>query len=134
MDSTLVLGNAKWVLAELVRIVSGLPPEQPQALVDAIVERKFDMLWKHGDITRVLNTALKTHEQVLILLLDRSPQTIAELQAATEYAHPTRFKKILQALHKKRFIEVASDGRCIITTKGTLEAEKILKKHSSLVT
>jgi len=133
MDSTLILGNAKWVLAELVRLVSGLKPEETQALVDAIVERKLDMLWKHGDITRVLNTNLKTHEEVLILLLDRSPQTVAELQKATEYARADRFRKILQELHKTRFIEVTADGRCIITDKGTLEAEKILKKHSGLV-
>lgn len=92
MDSTLILGNAKWVLAELVRLVSGLPPEETQALVDAIVERKLDMLWKHGDITRVLNTALKTPEQVLILLLDRSPQTVAELQKAVEYGKTSRFR------------------------------------------
>ncbi len=134
MDSTLILGNTKWVLAEIVRLVSGLLPEKTQALIDAIVERKLDMLWKHGDITRVLNTNVTTPEQVLILLLDRSPQTVEELLAATEYGNPTRFRKtILQKLHKKRFIEVTPDGRCIITDKGTLEAEKILKKHSGLV-
>jgi len=128
MDSTLILGNTKWVLAELVRLVSGLTPHETQNLVNQIVERKLDMLWKHGDITRVLHTGLQTSEAVLVLLLDRSPQTATELRNATEYRNAPRFRTVLRGLHKKRFIEFAEDGTCIITPKGTIEAEKLLKK------
>src|SRR6266545_1378390 len=109
MDATLVLGNVKWVLAELVRIASGLPPDQTQALVDQIVERKLDILWKHGEITRVLDTSLTATEQILILLYDKSPQKVEDLLLATEYKNPTRFRQLLATLHEDRCIEVMQD-------------------------
>jgi hypothetical protein len=127
MDATLVLANVKWVLAEVVRIASGLPPDQTQRLVDGIVERKLDMLWKQGDITRVLDTSLTANEQVLILLYDRSPQKGDELRQAIEYKNSSRFDQLLARLHSQRFIEAMADGTCLITRKGIIQAEAILK-------
>jgi hypothetical protein len=129
MDATLVLGNVKWVLAELVRLASGLPPEQRQKLVDDIVERKLDILWKHGEITRVLDTGLTANEQVLVLLYDRAPQTVEELRRTIEYKNPTRFRQLLGKLHDSRLIEVLGDDKCLISPKGVREAEAILKRR-----
>ena len=65
MDSALILADAKWVLAELVRLASGLSPSETQKLVDAIVERKLDLLWKQGDVTRVLASGIAARDQNL---------------------------------------------------------------------
>jgi len=130
MDSTLILHNAKWALAEIVRIVSGLSPAETQRLVDEIVERQLEVLWKHGDITRILDTRLKMKEKVLIHLYDRSPQRDEEIRQAIEYANATEFRRLLRALHKDRLIEYTMDGACIITAKGTIEIERALKKSS----
>jgi hypothetical protein len=129
MDATLVLGNVKWVLAELVRLASGLKPEETQRLVDGIVERKIEMLWKHEDITRVLDTGLTAEEQVLVLLYDRAPQTVEELRGAIEYKNTTRFRKLLAGLHSDRLIEVLTDDKCLILPPGRLQAEAILKER-----
>jgi len=129
MDATLVLGNVKWVLAEMVRIASGLPAAQTQKLLDEIVERKLDILWKRGNITRILDTSFKTTEQILILLYDKSPQMVEELQQTIEYSNASRFRKLLVGLHDKRFIEVMRDGTCVSTQKGVLEAEALLRKR-----
>jgi hypothetical protein len=128
MDSALILGNVKWVLAEFVRLASGLSPKETQSLIDEIVQRKLGLLWKHGDITRILNPKIPAREQVLLLLYDKSPQKAIDLQSAVEYANPTNFKAIVKNLHSKRFIEFTADTTCIITTAGVVEGERLVKK------
>ncbi len=130
MDSTLILGNVKWVLAEFVRLASGLSPAETQSLVDEIVQRKLGLLWRHGDITRVLNSRIPAREQVLLLLYDRSPQKVGDLQSSIEYANLSNFKAIVKALHSERFVELTVDTTCIITTKGIIEAEQLVKKRN----
>lgn len=130
MDSSLILANVKWVLAEFVRITSGLSTSETTKLVDDIVQRKIDLLWKRGAMTRVLNTKIRAPNQVLLLLYDRSPQTDEELRAAIEYANKSNFRALLGELHKGRLIEYASDHSCALTSTGMMEAEKLALKWS----
>jgi hypothetical protein len=133
MDSTLILADVKWVLAELVRQASGLPPAETQKMVDEIIERRLDVLWKHGDITRVLDPTIPAREQVLLLLYDKSPQKVEELRTAVEYANPTNFKRIVKRLHVERLIDYNADtGICIITSRGVVRAETIARDRSVL--
>jgi hypothetical protein len=132
MDSALILANVKWVLAEFVRLTSGISVSDAQAAVDAITERQLDLLWKHGDITRVQDPKIVTRDQVLLLLYDKSPQQSDDLQRAVEYANSTNFKKILKRLHKDRLIEFADSGTCIITSRGVITAEKLARNKSLL--
>ena len=126
MDATFILYSSKWVLAELVRLASGLAPEKTQALVDQIMERQIELLWKSGTVTRVLETRLRTREQVLVLLYDDSPRADSELQRIVEYTNVTNFKKILRDLHANRIIEYGAGGACVITPKGIAAAEDII--------
>jgi hypothetical protein len=132
MDSTLILADVKWVLAEFVRHASGLSVAETQKQVDEIIERRLDVLWKHGDVTRVLDPKIATRDQVLLLLYDTSPQQADDLRAAVEYANPTNFKKILKRLHAERLIEYTSAQTCIITSRGLVRAEELVRKHSML--
>lgn len=129
MDATYIVYTAKWVLAELVRLGSGLSAAETQAAVDAIVERDLGVLWKHEGIVRVMADGMVTREEVLILLYDRSPQTDEELRAAVEYKNETNFRKILSRLHTDRLIEYTRGKPAHITSKGLIEAERILLKH-----
>lgn len=130
MDSALILAASKWVLAEFVRLASGLSPAETQKLVDAIVERKLDLLWKHGDITRVLASGIPAREQVLLLLYDTSPQKAEDLRTAIEYRHKTEFLKLLKKLHQKRLINFEPDsGLCLILPPGVIEAEEVARKR-----
>jgi hypothetical protein len=126
MDASYILGTCKWVLAEFVRLTSGLTPAATQKMLSQIVERRLDLLWRDGSMTRVLDTSLKTPEQVLVLLYDKSPRMAEELREIVEYSNSTRFKTILGALHKKRLIEYRKSGECVLTPKGTIAAEEIV--------
>ena len=39
-----------------MRLNSNLKPDETEKLISSVVERKIDLLWKSGDIVRVLNT------------------------------------------------------------------------------
>jgi hypothetical protein len=129
MDSALILSDVKWVLAEFVRLASGLPPAETQNRVDEIVERQLDLLWKHGDITRVLDPKILTRDQVLLLLYDKSPQPADDLRDAVEYANSTNFQKILKRLHGERLLEFTTAKMCVITSRGIVRAEELVRKH-----
>lgn len=126
MDATYILYTVKWVLSEIVRLASGASIKETQKAMDEIVERTFSVIWKHGDVTRILDTSLSTRAQVLVLLYDSSPQTEAELREATEYKNSTKFRGILRQLHGKRLIFYQPAGPCLITPTGILEAERIV--------
>lgn len=58
MDATLILYSVKWVLAETLRLASNLSTSETQELLDSIVERNIDLLWKEGDLKRILDTSV----------------------------------------------------------------------------
>ncbi|MGB8993158.1 MAG: hypothetical protein WCD80_13975 [Desulfobaccales bacterium] len=128
MDSTYILYTVKWVLAELVRLASGLTVPETQKLIESITERKMDIVWKEIDFTRILHTSIIARDKILILLYDQSPRGDKELQAIIEYSNKSKFKGILRALHKQRLIEYKADGLCIISPTGLFEAEAIALK------
>ncbi len=131
MDSSLILYSAKWVLAELLRLNSGLSHEQTQQMMDEIIERKIPLVWKSGSIETILNTTMSAREQVLVYLFDSSPRTIRDLQILTEYSHTTNFKKIIQRLHVQKYIVLNNSSDCHLTPSGSTEAELLVRKYSA---
>lgn len=126
MDATIILYTVKWVLAELIRLKSGLSTEDTQRILEDVVERKNSIVWKHGNITSILDPALKAREQVLVLLYDASPQPLMELQAVIEYKNKANFVKILKRLHADKLIYLNASGDCFLTPLGIPGAEKII--------
>jgi hypothetical protein len=131
MDSTYILYTVKWVLAELIRLASGLPFSETQKLIDLITERKMELIWKEPNFTRILHTSIKARDKILLLLYDQSPREDKKLQSIIEYSSKSKFKGILRALHKQRLIEYQADGLCILSPKGLIEAEAIALKGFS---
>ncbi len=129
MDATYILYSVKWVLAELLRLNSGLPPDRTQALVDTIVERHNSLIWKQGGITWVLDPAMKARDQILLLLYDQSPRKAAEMREIIGYSNPSTFQRILNGLHKERLVYAHADGTCILSPNGAAAAEKLSEKH-----
>lgn len=128
MDSTLILYNVKWVLAEFVRLATGTDPNTTQKMLDSIVERRVGVLWKHQGITRVLESKMDARDQVLVLLFDSSPLREADLQRIIEYKNTTNFRKILKRLHVSRMIDWTQGGPAFITPKGSAQAEAVILK------
>lgn len=126
MDSLYILGTAKWVLAELLRLASNSTPAQVQEEISRIVERRIPVLWKQGDISRVLDSRWKAREQVLIHLYDQSPQKISDLMNKIEYKNKTNFMKIMKRLHASGLIHLAASEDTLITPLGIVEVERLL--------
>jgi hypothetical protein len=129
MDSTLILYNTKWVLAEFVRLATGTNPNYTQKMINSIVERRIGVLWKNGGVQRILANKMTAKDQVLVLLFDSSPRNDSELQSIIEYKNSSEFRKILKNLHVLRLIEFTNTNQCLITPKGLPVAEKIILKY-----
>jgi hypothetical protein len=127
MDATLILNSAKWVLAELLRLASGLSTSEAQIAVDHVIERRLSVLWKHDGVTRVLQSGLPARDQALILLYDENGQADEVLRSSIEYSNKSMFRTMLKKLHAKRLIEYRADSKCFITPKGVHEAESIIQ-------
>lgn len=125
MDSTFLLHGVKWVLAEIVRLNSTATIEKTETLVTAIAERRVDGLWKIDDAKVLLDTSLTTADQILRLLLDESPCSEDRLLEYTEYKNASRFKALLQLLHRKRLI-FRKGEMCYLLPPGLRRAEEKL--------
>jgi hypothetical protein len=127
IDATLILFSAKWVLAELFRLASGLPSDEASAAVEQVITRRLSVLWKHEGLTRVLDSSIPARNQVLVLLYDENGQAEEDLRKVIEYRDKAKFRRILRLLHRNRLLELRSDSKCLITPKGILSAEGILR-------
>jgi hypothetical protein len=126
MDATYILHSAKWIVAELVRLASGVDTNKAQEAIDQIVERKIPIVWQGPVSARVLQTRMPAKQQILVLAYGKKSVTADELRSSTEYSNITQFRGILKTLHKARLLECEIDGTCTITPNGIAEVERIL--------
>jgi len=127
MDATYIFYAVKWILAEIIRIKSAFSIDETQDIISKIIERKLDIIWKGDGFTRILYNDLKTEQKILVLLYDRSPQNIKELQISINYKNITDLKIKLFSMNEEVLINF--DGKnCTISPKGIAEAEKIILK------
>ena len=125
MDSTMLLNNAKWILAEFVRLSSNLPFEETEELIESLLEREQPIFWTIGDTTRILCPKMDSASKILCLLYYRDGQADVELQNSIEYKNSARFKEILRKLHNERKIEYVNND-CFLSPIGLKEAEDII--------
>lgn len=131
MDATILLYDAKWILAEMFRICSKLSIPESQKIIDSIINKEIDLLWYTNDKIRILNKKLKCSDQILILLYSTNTMSFEKLMENIEYSNKSTFKKILLKLHKDRFIEY--DGvNCTISPKGSTYAEQVIRKNKRI--
>ncbi len=130
MDASFILSSVKWVLAELVRLKSGLSISQTQDLLDAIIERHCPLIWKESGIVAFLRPKMKAKDQILVLLYDCSPIRDTELQRIIEYKNTSEFKKMLKGLHKAKNIYYHADGNCQIIPPGLHVAEALIRMNT----
>tara|TARA_B110000114_G_scaffold185061_1_gene230668 strand:- start:2421 stop:3191 length:771 start_codon:yes stop_codon:yes gene_type:complete len=126
MDATLILYSVKWVLSEIVRLKSSLSITETQNLIDNIVERNVEVIWKTTDFTRILDNKISARNQVLIILYNSSKTHIDEIREIIEYKNISNFKTLIKKLHTERFLEFRTNGNCILSPTGRIEAEKLI--------
>lgn len=127
MDATIIYSMASYIVAELVAVFHSVSTAQAQEAVDAIVERKFALVWDAGTVKRVLDEGMKFADQTLLLLHQASGWVSEkDLVASTEYSSATMYRtRVLVPLHKSRMIEhdkTASHAK--ISPKGSAYVEE----------
>lgn len=129
MDSSVVVSISSWILAELIRVFHEVTTEEAQKLVDSIVERRIQVVWKSGDLRRVLIPSLSLNDQILILLGScASKVQVDQLFTWTGYDNRSYFNRVLRKLHDRRFVEFNQAlGNVELLPPGYNSVEKIMK-------
>lgn len=106
MDSSAVVAIASWILAELIRVFHGVSTEEAQEIVDRLAERRLPLVWKSGEIRRVLDPSLPLKDQILLLLSSSSGKVrFDDLFMWTGYENRGYFTRLIRQLHKARLLE-----------------------------
>jgi hypothetical protein len=132
LDATAVYGMASWILAELVRIFHGVSTLEAQETVDSLVERNVPLVWKIGEVKRVLNPHMSKSDQALLLLFV-TPGWVSEKELANwvGYSTASMFRtRVLEPLHVARLIE-SDGGRAHISPLGSGKVTNELMKARS---
>lgn len=131
MDSSAVLAMAGWILAELIRVFHGISTEEAQRTVDSLAERRLPLVWKSGEIRRVLNPEIPLKEQILLLLSSSSGMVGFDvLLKWTGYKKKGYFTRLIWQLHESRLVEFHESTRELeLLPTGTDEAVRIIAKH-----
>jgi hypothetical protein len=129
MDASVVLAGAKWLMAELVRLLHTLTTDEATAIVDGLVEREVAWVWTHGDKKRVLRTGMTWKQQTLALLLTEAGD-VSEADLHRWLEHPSLAdlrKNVLRPMHKARLIDYDVAQRTVrLLPPGVDAAEDLL--------
>lgn len=135
MDAMFVLQSAKWVVAELVRVLHQMPVEDAVSLVDSLVEREVPLVWKVGDKRRVLDPKMSIKDKTL-LLLHGSTMPVAEDVLCDWVEQPKLAvyrRDILRPTHKARLIEYDPGSKTVvISPRGVAYVEERLISRSGV--
>lgn len=134
MDARVVLETSKWILADLVRVfhAQNISTEEASALVDAITDRTVPVVWRTGDVRRVLDPTMSKRDQTLLLLYSVSSRVSAsELFDWVEHSNFTIYKRdVLRRSHAARLIEFDQrSGSVSLSPTGIREVETRLQLH-----
>jgi hypothetical protein len=129
MDSTAVLYTAKWLVAELVRLLHALDVDEATAIVEALVEREVPWVWVHGDKKRVLRANMTWKQKVLALMLTESDEVIeSDLVRWLEHPRLASLRSdVLKPMHQARQIEYDRNERTIRLLPPGIEAAEALQ-------
>jgi hypothetical protein len=106
MDSSAVLSMASWIVAELVRVFHGVSTEEAQAVVNNLAERRLPLVWKSGDIRRVLDPGMTLKDQILLLLGSVAGRvSVDQVFIWTGYKKKDYFLRQVRKLHDDRLLE-----------------------------
>ena len=116
-------------MAELVRVLHGVPISEARQLVDHLVERRLPLVWKSGDIRRVLDPKLPLKDQILLLIASTSTKVqVDQLFQWLDYDSRAYFNRILRQLHCDRLVEFDGESQEVeLLPPGSDYASDLLK-------
>jgi hypothetical protein len=129
MDAVCVLQMAKWVMAELVRVLHDVSTDEATAVVDGLVDRETPLIWEVNGKKRILNTKLGMRAKTLILLhASNGPAAEADLVSWVEHSNASVYRRdVLRPAHRERLIEYDSTARTAqVSPLGIAQVEEVL--------
>ncbi|MCR9263041.1 MAG: hypothetical protein NXH86_02730 [Flavobacteriaceae bacterium] len=120
-DAQLIITLSEWVLSELYRINYGVTLDKAQALVDALVSRKLELVFEINGMKRILNPKLSLKDKILLVLYSVEVPSISidELLKHLKYKNKSYLQtKILTPLDEEQFIEMDENENLFILPPG----------------
>jgi len=127
-DSSLLAICADWVMAELFRVHYQCAPDEAQAIVDSLVERRLVLVHEVEDVKRVLLPNISPKDEILLLLYAEHPRKVREVDLLAWVEVKSRDKtkyreRYLDVLHQQKLIEYRKDEWCLILPPGVRYVE-----------
>jgi hypothetical protein len=129
MDAVCVLQMAKWVMAELVRVLHDVSTDEATVIVDNLADRETPLIWEVNGKKRVLTTKLGMRAKTLVLLHASSgPVAEADLVSWIEHSNGSIYRRdVLRPAHRERLIEYDPNARTVeISPLGIAHVEEVL--------
>ncbi len=113
MDAVCVVQMAKWIMAELVRVLHGVDTAEATDIVESLAERDTPLIWEINGKKRVLNPAMSMRDKTLLLLHATDGQVAeSDLVSWLEYSNASVYRRdVLRKLHGERLIEYDAAAR-----------------------
>jgi hypothetical protein len=134
MDAAYVMHTTQWVMADLVRLFHDADVGAATKIVDALVDRTLPIIWKVGDVRRVLDASLSLMDSTLLLLYgEPGGARDRDLARDLEQDRLANYRRVLHRLHTDRMIEYTeSSGFAVISPKGEKDVEERLLPSASM--
>jgi uncharacterized membrane protein len=101
---------ADWMMAEVFRLGNKMPPDQAEAAIAALVQRRIPAVYASGIYRRVLKTDLEPEEEILVLLYgETSGATMTELHEWSNLPR-TSLARYVDALEHQRLVRSEKTG------------------------
>ncbi len=125
MDSAFVVQAANWIVAELIRLETQMSPENAQAEIKKIIERKVPIIEEIGGRLKCLNPSLDVKQKALVFCYQKYPAPISlnDIFDWTEYSNKSVLSKQLADLNADGRIDFRNNA-AVLTKKGLLWVEK----------
>lgn len=125
-DSTFVFAALDWVLAEFIRLSSGINPEEAYALVKAITVHSIPAVEDFDGFLKTLKPQYGPSERVLVLLYHRNSlgANTNELSNWLKPSQKRNLKRTLNQLEYDKDLIHSTSGVYKITRLGIIEVQK----------
>lgn len=129
-DLQYLIGSAQWVLAELIRTVSGLPMQQAGVLVEQVTAPFGGLVQDFGGRKLVL-AEMSIPEELLVVLNSNHPNevTLAGLRASMDRRSAKRVQEASRKLWAAKEIEGSAEAGYRLTYKGLDRVVRIVQAH-----
>lgn len=126
MDSVFVISSANWIVAELIRLETQMDPDEAQAEIKKIIERKIPIVEEIGGRLKCLNPSLDVVQKSLVFCYQKYPAPISleDLFAWTKYSNKVVLRKKLEKVDKNDGLIDYKDDLVSLTIKGLMWVEK----------